>query len=65
MPIRTTTKSSTSVSTVQPSVTTQRPSLSTTNNPDKIQLSKCTVIRLPIMRLPKNVVIIFPKLFNL
>ena len=55
MPIRTTTKSSTSVSTLQPSVTTQRPSLSTTNNPDKIQLSKYTVIRLPNMRLPKNV----------
>ena len=65
MPIRTTTKSSTSVSTIQPSVTTQRPSLSTTNNPDKIQLSKYTVIGLPNMHLPKNVTVIFCKLFNL
>ena len=65
MPIRTTTKSATSVSTVQPLVTTQRPSLSTTNNPDKIQLSKYTVIRLRNLRLPKNVTLIFCKLFNL
>ena len=54
MPIRTTTKSSISVSTASPLVTTQRPSLSTTNNPDKIQLSKYTFIRLPNMHLHKK-----------
>ena len=59
MPIRTTTKSSTSVSTISPSVTTQRPSPSTTYNPDKIQLSKYTVIRLLDMHLHENVTIIF------
>ena len=59
MPIRTTTKSSSSVSTIAPSVTTQRPSPSTTYNPDKIQLSKYTVIRLLDMHLHENVTIIF------
>ena len=65
MPIRTTTKSSSSVSTIAPSVTTQRPSPSTTYNPDKIQLSKYTVIRLLIIcpheKCNNN---IFSKLFN-
>ena len=59
MPIRTTTKSSTSVSSISHSVTTQRPSPSTTYNPDKIQLSKCTFISLLSMHLHKNVAIIF------